>query len=66
MPRRIFIVENGNFHHSDEGTKRDAGIEASLLDVIHFLFSPDPPLVESGKAKQSKKERKALLRSRGV
>ena len=64
--RKNVDVEGSGYHPTKEELEKDISIDASLEDVACPLFSPDPPLVESGNGKKVKKEWTAWLKSKGV
>ena len=64
--RTNFDVEDSGYHPTKEELEMDVSIDARPEAVVRALFSPDPPLVESGKGEQVKKEWTAWLKSRGI
>ena len=64
--RTNFDVDSGNYYPTKADMQKDVSIDARPEDVARALFSPDPPVVKSGKGEQVKKEWFAWLKSRGV
>ncbi len=64
--RTNFNVDSGRYHPTEEDMQEDVSIDARPEDVARSLFPKDPPVVESGKGEQVKKEWDAWLKSRAA
>ena len=62
--RTNFDVDDSNYHPTEADMQEDVSIDAKPEEVARALFSPDPPVVKSGKGEKSKKEFEAWLESR--
>ena len=60
--RTNFDVDDSNYQPTKEELEADVSIDARPEDIARALFAPDPPVVESGKGEQSRKEFEAWLK----